>query len=342
MMKDNRQTEKPKKNVLINNPVVRFFKNNIGILLALFVMCLALTLATDSFFDSKNLLNVLRQICINALLAFGMTFVLIIGGIDLTVGSVVGASGVAVVMLMEAGIPMVPAILLSLLFGAVIGLINGVIIATTGMPPFIVTLSLMGSIRGLAYIITDGRSVASSNSTFTSMGNGYFLGIPIPIYILVIVMIIVSTILYKTRFGRRMYAIGGNPTAARYTGINIKSITIKVYIISAVLASLAGIILASRMFSGQPTAGQGYESDAIAAAVLGGTSFTGGIGTIGGTLVGALVIGVLSNGLNLLHIPSYVQMVIKGIVIIMAVGFDIIKHGKGLQISQLLFGRQKS
>jgi len=328
MMKENNSTEKLSKNILFTNSIVRFLKNNIGILLALFVMCLALSLATDSFFDGKNLLNVLRQICINALLAFGMTFVLIIGGIDLTVGSVVGASGVAVVMLMEAGFGMIPAILLSLLFGAIIGLINGTIIATTGMPPFIVTLSLMGSIRGLAYIITDGRSVASSNTTFTSMGNGYLLGIPIPIYILAAVMIIVSIVLYKTKFGRRMYAIGGNATAAKYTGINIKSLTIKVYIISAVLAALAGIILASRMFSGQPTAGQGYESDAIAAAVLGGTSFTGGIGTIGGTLIGALVIGVLSNGLNLLHIPSYVQMVIKGIVIILAVGFDIIKNRK--------------
>jgi len=328
MNKANDSTEKLNKKLLFTNSIVQFFKNNIGILCALFVMCLALTLATDSFFDGKNLLTVLRQICINALLAFGMTFVLIIGGIDLTVGSVVGASGVAAVMLMEAGVGIIPAILLTLVFGAIIGLINGTIIATTGMPPFIVTLSLMGSIRGVAYIITDGRSVASSNKTFTSMGNGYFLGIPIPIYILAVVMIIVSIILYKTKFGRRMYAIGGNPTAAKYTGINIKGITIKVYIISAVLAALAGIILASRMFSGQPTAGQGYESDAIAAAVLGGTSFTGGIGTIGGTLIGALVIGVLSNGLNLLHIPSYVQMVIKGIVIILAVGFDIIKNRK--------------
>lgn len=308
------------------NPVVRYFKDNLGILLALFVMCLILSIATDSFFDGKNMLTVLRQICINALLAFGMTFVLIIGGIDLTVGSVVGASGVAVVMLMEAGVGMIPAILIALALGAVIGLINGTIIALTGMPAFIVTLSMMGSIRGLAYIITDGRSKASSNQTFTSMGNGYLLGIPIPIYILAVVMIIVSIILYKTKFGRRMYAIGGNPTAAKYTGINIKGITIKVYVLSAVLSALAGIILASRMFSGQPTAGQGYESDAIAAAVLGGTSFSGGIGTIGGTLIGALVIGVLSNGLNLLHIPSYVQMVIKGIVIIFAVGFDIIKN----------------
>ncbi|MHB8062348.1 MAG: ABC transporter permease [Ruminiclostridium sp.] len=326
MLRKNDSVVTTKNQKLSSNLIVRYLKNNLGILLALFFLCLVLSLATNSFFDGKNILTVLRQICINSLLAIGMTFVLIIGGIDLTVGSVVGASGVACVMLMEAGTGLIPAILLALLFGAIIGFINGMIIATTGMPAFIVTLSMMGVIRGLAYIITDGRSVSSNDKVFTSMGNGYLLGIPNPIYILVIIMIIVSVVLYKTKFGRRMYAIGGNPMAAKFTGIKIKSITVKVYVISALLASLAGIILASRMFSGQPTAGQGYESDAIAAAVLGGTSFTGGIGTIGGTFIGALVIGVLSNGLNLVHIPSYVQMVIKGIVIIIAVGFDIIKN----------------
>lgn len=328
MVKSNDVIAEKKSVKISNNPLMNFFIDNRGILLALLCLCVVLTFATDSFFDSKNILTVLRQICINALLAFGMTFVLIIGGIDLTVGSVVGASGVACVMLMEAGVGMVPAIFLALLLGAIIGLLNGTIIATTGMPAFIVTLSMQGVIRGLAYIITDGRSVASSNKVFTSMGNGYLFGIPNPIYIMIIVMLIVSIILYKTKFGRRMYAVGGNPVAARFSGIKIKSLTIKVYVISSVLAALAGIILASRMFSGQPTAGQGYESDAIAAAVLGGTSFTGGIGTIGGTLIGALVIGVLSNGLNLLHISSYIQMIIKGIVIILAVGFDIIKNRK--------------
>lgn len=328
MEKSNDVIAKKKSVKFSNNPIGSFFIENRGILLALLCLCLVLTFTTDSFFDSKNILTVLRQICINALLAFGMTFVLIIGGIDLTVGSVVGASGVAVVMLMEAGVGMIPAIIMALLLGAVIGLINGTIISTTGMPAFIVTLSMQGVIRGVAYIITDGRSVASGNKVFTSMGNGYLFGIPNPIYIMVIVMAIVSVILYKTKFGRRMYAVGGNPLAARFSGIKIKSLTVKVYVISALLSALAGIILASRMFSGQPTAGQGYESDAIAAAVLGGTSFTGGVGTIGGTLIGALVIGVLNNGLNLLHISSYVQMVIKGIVIILAVGFDIIKNRK--------------
>lgn len=311
---------------VLTNPILRFLTGNLGILLALLFLCLILTFSTDSFLTEKNILTVLRQICINSLLAFAMTCVLIIGGIDLTVGSVVGASGVAAVMMMEAGIGMFPAILLALLFGCLIGLINGSIIALTGMPAFIVTLSMQGAIRGLAYLITDGRSVGSNQELFTSLGNGYTLGIPNPIYVLAVTIIIISAVLYKTKFGRRMYAIGGNATAAKFAGIKIKGLTIVVYVISALLSALAGIILASRMYSGQPTAGIGYESDAIAAAVLGGTSFAGGVGTIGGTLIGALVIGVLSNGLNLLHISSYIQMIIKGLVIILAVSFDLIKN----------------
>ncbi|AEV30198.1 putative ABC-type sugar transport system, permease component [Sphaerochaeta pleomorpha str. Grapes] len=314
---------------LRKNTLTQFIRNNMGILIGLFVLSVILTIFTETFLNSKNLLTVLRQICTNSLLAFGMTFVLIIGEIDLTVGSVVGASGVAVVMLIESGVPLVLAFLIALLLGALVGLINGLIIAFIGMPSFIVTLSMMGTIRGVAYYITDGRSVACTNSVFNSIGNGYILGVPIPIYVVALVMIIISVILYRTKFGRRMYAVGGNVTAAKYTGIRIKSMKIKVYMISSTLAALAGIMLASRMYSGQPTAGQNYEADAIAAAVLGGTSFTGGIGTIGGTLIGALVIGILSNGLNLLHISSYIQMVIKGIVIILAVAFDFLKNRKG-------------
>jgi ribose transport system permease protein len=287
---------------------------------------MALSFGTESFLTVSNIINVLRQICINALLAIGMTFVLIIAGIDLTVGSVVGASGVVVVMLIENGMPLVPAMLGALLFGVVIGLINGTLIAYTGMPAFIVTLSMMGSIRGLAFLITDGRSVASKNVVFNSIGNSYPLGIPMPLYFLTAVVILGSIVLYKTRFGRRMYAIGGNANAAKFAGIKIRPLTVKVYIISAVLSSLAGIILASRMYSAQPASGNGYEADAIAAAVLGGTSFNGGIGAISGTVIGALVIGVLSNGLNLLHISSYAQMVVKGLVIILAVSLDILKN----------------
>ena len=318
--------EKP--NVLVDNPLGSFIKRNMGILIGLVVLFLFLSVATDSFLSTKNMLQVLRQICINGLLAFGMTFVLIIGGIDLTVGSVVAISGVSVVIMLNSGVPLPVALVVALLLGAIVGLLNGGIIALTGMPPFIVTLSLQGTIRGIAYVITDGRSVSCDNAVFNAIGNGYLFGIPIPIYIVAFVMIVISILLYYTRFGRRMYAVGGNITAAGFSGIHVKKIMVQVYVLSGVLSALAGIILASRMWSGQPASGQAYESDAIAAAVLGGTSFNGGIGTVGGTLIGALVIGFLTNGLNLLHISSYVQMIIKGLVIIGAVGIDILKNRK--------------
>ena len=318
--------EKPK--VLVDNPLGSFIKRNMGILIGLVVLFLFLSVATDSFLSTKNMLQVLRQICINGLLAFGMTFVLIIGGIDLTVGSVVAISGVSVVIMLNSGVPLPVALVVALLLGAIVGLLNGGIIALTGMPPFIVTLSLQGTIRGIAYVITDGRSVSCDNAVFNAIGNGYLFGIPIPIYIVAFVMIVISILLYYTRFGRRMYAVGGNITAAGFSGIHVKKIMVQVYVLSGVLSALAGIILASRMYSGQPASGQAYESDAIAAAVLGGTSFNGGIGTVGGTLIGALVIGFLTNGLNLLHISSYVQMIIKGLVIIGAVGIDILKNRK--------------
>lgn len=318
--------KKQQSNILVSNPIVGYLKRNAGILIGLMALFLFLSFFTDSFLKVSNLMQVLRQICINALLAYGMTFVLIIGGIDLTVGSVVGASGVMMVILLNNGFHIAVAFLLSIAVGAFVGLINGSITALTGMPPFIVTLSMQGSIRGIAYVITDGRSVACESSAFDAIGNGKIFGVPMPIYIVIITTIIISIILYYTKFGRRMYAVGGNVVAAKFSGIHVKKITIMVYIISGILSALAGIILASRMYSGQPTAGQGYESDAIAAAVLGGTSFNGGIGTIGGTIIGALVIGFLSNGLNLLHVSSYVQMIIKGIVIIVAVGIDIFKN----------------
>ena len=321
---------KKSKSIILNNPVADFIQRNMGILIGLVVLSVFLSFSTDTFLTSRNLISVLRQICVNSLIALGMTFVLIIGGIDLTVGSVVGACGVSVVIFINRGIPVLISILLAILIGALIGLLNGVIIAYTGMPPFIVTLSLQQTIRGVAYIITDGRSVACKNKAFDVVGNGYTPGIQIPVPILIVLAAIVtaSIILYYMKFGRRMYAIGGNINAAKFSGIKVKSITIRVYVISAMLAALAGIILASRMYSGQPTAGNAYESDAIAAAVLGGTSFMGGIGTVGGTIIGAMVIGFLNNGLNLLHVSSYAQMVIKGIVIITAVGIDLLKKGK--------------
>lgn len=317
-----------KNSKIASNPIVKFAKGNAGILIAFAALFVFLSIFSDAFLSSGNMLSVLRQICVNALLALGMTLVLIVSGIDLSVGSVVGLVGVIVVLMVNAGIPWYIAIISGLVLGALIGLINGSIVALIGMPPFIVTLAMMGLLRGVAYTLTNGRSIPCEDDFFNSIGNGRWIGIPIPVFVVAIVAVIIAIILYSMRFGRRMYAIGGNENAARFSGIKVKSVVIRVYIISAVLAALAGIILASRMYSGQPSAGQSYESDAIAAAVLGGTSFTGGIGTVGGTIIGALFIGFLTNGLNLLHISSYVQMIIKGVVIILAVTIDVLRRRK--------------
>jgi len=238
---------------------------------------------------------------------------------------VFGASGVAIVMMLNGGMPLLPAFLIALLMGTLIGFLNGSVIAYTGMPAFIVTLSMQQVIRGLAFLITNGRAVGSDHKLFNSLGNAYWLRIPAPIYAVAAMMLIVSVILYRTKLGRRMYAVGGNANAARFSGIRIPRVVISAYMISGTLSALSGIIMSSRMYSGQPSAGEGYESDAIAAAVLGGVSFTGGVGTIGGAIIGALVIGVLNNGLNLLKVSSYIQMIIKGLVIIAAVGVDILK-----------------
>lgn len=311
-----------------SNPVMNYFRNNAGTLIGLVGLTLVLSVTTTTFLTPDNLFNILRQVCTNATLAFGMTFVLIIGGIDLSVGSVLAASGVTVVILLERGVPCVPAILIGILLGGVMGLINGLIIAYTNMPPFIVTLATQMGIRGISYIITSGRSVSSTDPLFNAIGNGYVGPVPIPVLLVLIMIVISAIILNKTRFGRRMYATGGNLEAAVYAGIKVKKVQIWVYTICGVLASIGGIVLASRMYSGQPTAGNAYEGDAIAAAVLGGTSFNGGIGTIGGTLIGALIIGVLNNGLNLLKVSFYWQLVIKCIVILVAVYIDILKKKK--------------
>ena len=315
-----------RKDTPVLSPIIRYFKRNSGILIGLLALCVFLSVTTNTFLNEKNFWTVLRQVCQNALLAFGMTSVLIVGGIDLTVGSVFGTSGVAIVIMLNSGVPLLPAFLIALALGTFIGLINGSIIAYTGMPAFIVTLSMQQVIRGIAFLITNGRAVGSKHAVFNSIGNAYWMGIPAPIFFVVVVMIILYIILYLTKLGRRMYAVGGNVNAARFSGIRIPRIIISAYMISGTLAALSGIIHASRMYSGQPSAGEGYESDAIAASVLGGVSFTGGVGTIGGVLIGVLVIGVLNNGLNLLKVSSYVQMVIKGVVIIAAVGIDILKN----------------
>ncbi|VEI76387.1 Ribose transport system permease protein rbsC [Serratia fonticola] len=221
------------------------------------------------------------------------------------------------------GIPFILVIPLSIMAALVLGLVNGSLTALAGIPSFIVTVATMGIFRGIAYIVTDGTPIMIKNEAFLALGNGEFLYIPIPIWILLVLLIVNHFILSKTTFGRKIYITGGNKEAAIYSGINVSALKIKVFMITAVMAGISGMILASRLYSGQPNAALSYELDAIAAAVLGGTSLNGGYGTVIGTMIGALTIGVINNGMNLMNVPYFYQMVVKGLVILIAVYVDV-------------------
>jgi ribose transport system permease protein len=257
--------------------------------------------------------------------------VLISGGIDLSVGSVVAASGVIAVRMANSGMPVTVSVAVALIFGALIGLFNGYIISHTTIPPFIVTLSTQIVIRGVSYLLTGGQPAQSTSNAFNNMGTGSVLGLPIPVIIVMVVFIILYMILNKTVFGRHIYATGGNREAAKYAGVNTKWVTMRTFMISGIMAALAGVVLAARLYSGQPSVGEGFERDAIAASVLGGTSFNGGIGTLSGTVIGVLIIGILNNGMNLLKISSYWQFVVKGCCILGAVYLDYLKKARSLR-----------
>ncbi|MBQ9503953.1 MAG: ribose ABC transporter permease [Lachnospiraceae bacterium] len=309
-----------------------FVFENMGILAALVVLCLILGIfpgTSEYFVTVKNLFNVLRQISTNLLLACGMTMVIILGGIDLSVGSVIALSGVlAAGGVVRYNLPIVPAMLLGVLIGIIFGLFNGFVISKTTIPPFIVTLATMNIARGLAGVYTGGSPVRVVTKEWQWIGAGYVAGVPVPVIIMIIVFIVSLLIINRTKMGRYIYAVGGNNLAATYSGINVSTVKFFVYTYSGIMAGIAGIILASRMYSGQPTAGEGAEMDAIAAVVVGGTSMAGGSGKLGGTLIGALIIGILNNGLNLMNVNSFWQTVVKGIVILLAVTIDFFRNRK--------------
>ncbi|MCM8712088.1 ribose ABC transporter permease [Clostridium sp. SYSU_GA19001] len=311
------------------NPVISYIKENLGILIGLIVMCIVLSIMSPAFLTKSNVLNILRQVSTNANLAFGMTLAIIICGIDLSVGSILALAGTLTAGLITVNhMPSVLAILIGLVVGTLLGLFNGVVIAKTGIPPFIVTLAMYNIARGAAYVYTGGNPIRTIDPVFNFIGNGYLGPVPLPVIYTVIFFIAVSYMMNRTQFGRHIYALGGNKEAAKFSGININKVQIGVYTLLGFLASFSGIVLCGRMYSGQPTVGVGFELDAIAAVVLGGTSMMGGIGKMGGTVLGVLVIGVLNNGLNLLNINSFWQLIAKGIVILLAVYVDILKKKK--------------
>jgi len=292
--------------------------------LGLFLIITIITILNPDFLSVNNLLNVLRQVSINAIIAFGMTFVILTGGIDLSVGSILALTGAVTAGMMAGGTDPVLAMLFGLILGALLGAVNGVLIAKGNVAPFIATLATMTIYRGLTLVYTEGRPISGlgDSLSFQLLGKGYFFGIPIPVVTMLISFGILYFILKKTTFGRRVYAVGGNEEASKLSGIKTGRIKIYVYALTGFLSALAALILTSRLNSAQPTAGQMFELDAIAAVVLGGTSLTGGRGWIVGTLIGALIIGVLNNGLNLIGVSSFFQQVVKGLVILFAVLID--------------------
>jgi ribose/xylose/arabinose/galactoside ABC-type transport system permease subunit len=311
------------------NQVLDFIKKlfrgrETGIALVVLAIVVYLSLATDTFFTASNLAVVSRQIALSAVIAMGMTLVILTGGIDLSVGSVVAISSVFLgLSMVRWGLPIWISIVIAILIGTVIGLINGTLLIKTKLPPFIVTLGMMGLARGAALVITKGTSISGFPPAYFTIGQGFVFDlIPIPVIIAIVLAVIVHIILSRTTFGRRIYLLGSNEEAALLSGININRMKIWIYIICSSLAAVEAVIETSRMATGQPASGTGYELTAIGAVVIGGASMNGGEGTVLGTLLGAILLGLITNGLILLGISAYWQQVFSGAIIILAVALD--------------------
>ncbi|PYG88170.1 inositol transport system permease protein [Ruminiclostridium sufflavum DSM 19573] len=293
-----------------------------GIYLVLLVMIIISAIISPNFFDSKNLLNIARQISVTTIIAFGQTLLIICGMIDLSSGSVVALSGVLGVSVYMATGSLLFAILVGILIGAVTGIISGFFVTKYKMPPFIVTMAMQLVARGAVYLYTGGQPIYQIGD-FKKLGQGSIGFMPIPVFFMILVAVCSWVILNRMRLGRYLYAIGGNEDASRASGIHVGSVKILAFVISGVFAGVAGVLLMGRLNAGLPQAGINYEFDAITAAIIGGTSFTGGIGTAAGTLVGAFIMGILNNILNLMNVQSYVQQILKGVIIVAAVAIDI-------------------
>jgi inositol transport system permease protein len=307
------------------NKVINFIKNSQfgGIFLALILTCILFSSQIPQFATGRNLLLILNQISVNAILAFGVTFVIIAGGIDLSLGSILAVAGVVAAQFAQADTGnLMSSIFFALLVGTAIGTVNGLITVFSKVPPFIVTLGSMTIGRGLALLISDGKPVSNLLPTFNQIGNGDLAGIPFSILLLIITFVLSTFLLDKTILGRYIKAIGGNEMAAYVSGISVNKIKCLVYSLSGLFAAIAAILLTARINTGQPNAGLGFELDAIAAVIIGGTSTKGGKGSMLGTFIGVFFIGIINNGLDLLNISAYWQQVVMGGIIILAVLFD--------------------
>lgn len=304
-----------------NNPN---FKSYSGIILVIIVVSLFMNFRSPNFMTYNNIMNILRQIAVYGILACGMAFTMMTGGIDLTVGSIAGVSGAVVARLMvESSVPLLLAMLAGILIGAALGLICGTTIAYTGIPPFIMTLGFQITLRGVCYLITEGKPIGNLPENLLFLGLESIAGIPVPIFFLAGTFVVVGIILSRTSFGRSVYAVGGNYQAAHHSGINAKRVIMFSYMISGICSALAGIILAARNASAQPTGGNTFETEAIAACAMGGVSFSGGTGAVPGIFFGALLMGIINNSMNLMYIDSYWQQVVKGLIIVGSVLYSI-------------------
>lgn len=298
---------------------------NLGILPVLLVFVLTFWILSPQFGSFNNMMNIFRSTSINIVIATGMTMVILTGGIDLSVGAIVALTGVVALK-----VSLTPyyylAIPIALLTGMLAGFINGSLVAWVGLPPFIATLGAMTYLRGIAFIFADGVSIINSNLNFAWIGNGYLGPFPWLMILALLVVLLAFFILKKTVYGMRVYAVGGNLQAAKYTGIKVKGMLLSVYVISGLCSAMGGVMISSRLYSANGLLGNMYELDAIAAAIIGGTSFTGGKGNVIGTLFGALIIGVLNNGLTILGVSYFWQQVVRGVVIVLAVTLDVVRN----------------
>ena len=315
--------------ITLRQDFLAHYGRQLGTLSGLLALVVVLWILTPHFLTVSNLLNVAQQATIIAIIAVGMTFVIITGGIDLSVGSVLAFAGVVMASALQSGVPLPLALLIGLGVGLLSGVINGLLITIGRLPPFIATLGMMSVARGAALMFTEGRPISGFSEGFRSIATGEILRIPTPVVIMIVVYLIAHFVLKRTKLGRYTYAIGGNEEAALLSGINVRLNKTLVYGIAGLLSGLAAILLTARLNSAQPIAGMNYELDAIAATVIGGTSLLGGEGTVSGTLIGALIMAVLRNGLNLLSVSSFFQQVVIGSVIIFAVLIDMALKRRG-------------
>lgn len=293
-----------------------------GVLFGLMALCLIITIATPAFASHKNILNLLRQSSIIGIISAGMTFVIISGNFDISVGAVAALSGAVVMKLYTSGINIFLSIAVALLVCGVIGFINGFVVAKIGIPSLITTMAMVSIVKGSMLLLTGGYPITQTVPLLDYLGNSYILGIPVPVVIFAITVAVAWVILTKTKFGRCVYSVGGNAEASRLNGIHVDRYVVKVFIINAVLAGLAGLVLVGRMGTASPVAGDGYDMDAISSVVIGGTSVAGGSGSVLKTVIGVLMMSVINNSFNLLGVDMYFQYIFKGLIIVIAVGID--------------------